>query len=101
VRKKRASHVLLSDEMLDQLGALRLQHEGLLDERRGALAECVKKLPSSDRELVERCYGCGETIKTVAENRGQSPNVFYKALRRIRATLHGCVSQTLALEVGA
>ncbi len=100
-RKKRASHVLFSDEMLDHLAALRLQHEGLLDERRGALAECLKKLPSRDRELVDRCYGCGETIKTIAENRGQTPNVFYKALRRIRATLHGCVTQTLALEVGA
>jgi len=100
-RKKRSSHVLLGEEMLDQLAALRLQNEGLLEERRGALAECLKKLPSRDRELVERCYGSGETIKTVAQNGGQSPNVFYKALRRIRATLHGCVTQTLALEIRA
>ena len=101
VRKKRASHVLLSEEILDQLARLRLQHEGLLEARRGALAECVKKLPSRDRELVEQCYGKGETIKLIAENRGQSPNVFYKALRRIRATLHECVTHTLTLEAGA
>jgi RNA polymerase sigma-70 factor (ECF subfamily) len=57
---------------------------------------CLKRLPSQQRRLVERCYSGEETIKSVAENDGRSVHVVYKILRRMREILHDCVTRTVA-----
>jgi RNA polymerase sigma-70 factor, ECF subfamily len=101
LRKARGSKVLLSNEMLERLAELRLEHDDELEERGRALACCVDKLPSNDRELLEHYYSRGETIKSVADVGGRSRNVLYKSMRRIRAALLMCVTQTLTIGAGA
>jgi RNA polymerase sigma-70 factor, ECF subfamily len=101
LRKVRSPNVLLSNELLERLAALRLEHDDALEERCRALSGCLDKLPSRDRELLEQYYSRGETIKSVADLGGRSPNVLYKSMRRIRAALLMCVSQALAVGAGA
>ena len=101
LRKRPNRHLLLSEDVLDQLAELRLNHESALDVRRHALTGCLEKLPPSDRSLVERCYGGDETIRNTADEMGVTPNVLYKSLRRIRGWLYECVTRMIAREDGA
>jgi RNA polymerase sigma-70 factor (ECF subfamily) len=99
LRKVRSPSVLLSNAVLERLAVLRLEQDDALEEHCRALSGCLEKLPAGDRELLEHYYSRRETIKSVANLRGRSPNVLYKSLRRIRAALLACVTQ--ALTVGA
>jgi RNA polymerase sigma-70 factor (ECF subfamily) len=96
LRKKQNQQVRLSEEVINQLAQLRLEKEDVLEEQRLALADCLKRLPSQQRRLVERCYSGEETIKSVAESDGRSVHVVYKILRRMREILHDCVTRTVA-----
>ena len=72
-----------------------LSQESLLEDRHVALGGCMQKLPSFDRNLVERCYAVGVTIKQVALDLGRTPDATYKALKRIHHELFDCVEATL------
>lgn len=72
-----------------------LEHERL-EERREALAECMKKLRVRDRELLDACYGRSGRIPDVAQDWGRSTHSIYNSLRRIRRGLYECVRRTLA-----
>jgi len=93
VRKKENQQVLLSHELLQQLGERRMEHDEVLERRKEALATCMEKLTDQQKQLVERCYSGEESIKTTAEELGKTPNALYKTLRRIRAVLHDCISK--------
>ena len=61
-------------------------------EQRGhILADCVRKLTESARDLLKRCYGRRMKIKDIAQQLGRSENSVYLALSRIRRDLRECV----------
>ena len=64
-------------------------------DRERALHGCLKKLAPAQRELVEATYGSGISIKEAAAKLGRSPTALYKALARIRDSLHICIECTL------
>src|SRR5262249_50758187 len=90
--------VFLSDEVLAHVARVRLDQHDVLEARRRALRSCLDRLKQSRRELLERCYAGTESIKMIAENLGQSPNVLYMALKRLRGALFVCINRTLAVE---
>lgn len=94
--RKRARGVFLDEEALAQVAAERLETREVLDVRQGALANCVDRLQTRERDLLRRCY-C-ETVKLadVARHLGLSDNALYLKLRRIRRILQDCVTRTLA-----
>jgi RNA polymerase sigma-70 factor (ECF subfamily) len=67
-----------------------------LDERHEALAECLQKLPTRDRELVLTRYEPGSGVAEAAQRTGRSMDAAYKALNRLRKLLHDCVSDRMA-----
>jgi RNA polymerase sigma-70 factor, ECF subfamily len=69
-----------------------------LDERRDALAQCIKNLRQRDRDLITECYGDTSGIHTAADRRGRSPQSIHNSLRRIRRALFECITRTLAKE---
>ena len=69
-----------------------------LDARRRALDFCLEKLPAEARGIVEGCYASGSTIRSFAEQAGETANKIYKRLNRIRAGLQKCVERQLGLE---
>jgi RNA polymerase sigma-70 factor (ECF subfamily) len=71
---------------------------GDLTPRNVALAECLERLPSSQRELLARCYGGEESIQQLAAGMGRSFNAVRQALFRLRKSLYQCVEQRLAGE---
>ena len=65
-------------------------------EREWALQSCIKKLAPAQRELIEATYGSGVSIKDASLQVGRTPTALYKALARIRDSLHDCIEKTLA-----
>ncbi len=55
-----------------------------LEERRLALAGCMKKLRDRDKDLLEACYGQTTGVRAVAESQGRSAQSVHNSLRRIR-----------------
>lgn len=89
----------LSDAACDLLAADAARGADLFDFRRDALRQCMGKLPTSDRQLVQQCYSdASGSFKTIAENLGRPVNTVYKALNRIRRNLHQCIDRTLSSE---
>ncbi|HTN73977.1 MAG TPA: sigma-70 family RNA polymerase sigma factor [Pirellulaceae bacterium] len=92
-RQRKRDRRMLSDPLLDQLA---LDAEALaeeLDDRRLALADCLRKLPPRDRQLIDLYYGGKSTAGTVAEQMGRSVHTVYKSLQRVRGQLMDCIQQ--------
>jgi RNA polymerase sigma-70 factor (ECF subfamily) len=98
-RQRRRVGPQLSDTVVDLLSHDAVERVDLLESRREALRGCLEKLSSTDRSLVEQCYGDSrQSFKTAAEQMGRPANTVYKALIRIRRALYQCIERTLAVE---
>jgi RNA polymerase sigma-70 factor, ECF subfamily len=69
------------------------------DDRRDALASCLKELSQPDRELVKARFLSGATNREAARLAGRSESAVSRALSRIYATLLGCVQRRLAMSI--
>ena len=97
-RQSREKRLLLSDEFIATLTIESQKSLDELEERRQALAHCLKKLSQTDRELILRRYQPSATTHAVAKALGRSVQGTRKALHRIRTALLGCTRRTLARE---
>lgn len=98
-RKRRSrSRLVFSDEAIQAIADESAAQAAEVDSRQVALAECLKKLSTRNRDLILRCYADGSTIRGVAEQLGRSAEAVYKAAQRIRLTLHQCIEQRLQME---
>ncbi len=92
------SKVVFQQELVDALAQTAATMREELDERHEALAQCLKKLPTRDRELVLTRYEPGSGVPEAAKRSGRSLEAAYKALGRIRKLLFDCVTHQLANE---
>jgi RNA polymerase sigma-70 factor (ECF subfamily) len=99
-KKSQRSRVRFSQAMLERVAETVVEQSAALqlDERRAALATCVEKLRSRDRDLLTRRFAEGATTQSTAAEVGRSVDAVYKALARIRQALFDCVTRTLAQE---
>lgn len=97
-RKRQRDRHLFSDELIRLLADEAEQHAARLEEERRALAHCVAKLDSRDRDVLAGGYREGSTIKAYAERVRRTPNAVRKHLARIRTALSLCVQRTLGLD---
>lgn len=101
VRSLARSRAVLDPDLIDQLADRLLADDDHFRRRHEALTECLDKLPPRSRALLEQVYGAEQTVKDVARGMGAAVEGVYKALQRVRAALHDCVSGALAREGGA
>jgi RNA polymerase sigma-70 factor, ECF subfamily len=73
-------------------------HAETADVRNDLLKKCVEKLPESQRDLLNACYGDDATIAEVAEDLGRSTHSVYSSLRNIREKLLDCVDENMSQE---
>jgi len=62
------------------------------------LAECMKRLPDADREVVQRCYGTDSTVASVADELGRPVNTIKSVLKRARLNLYECIQRAVGRE---
>jgi RNA polymerase sigma-70 factor (ECF subfamily) len=97
-QRQRRSRLWFSDEFLACVTEQAATDGALLAAQQRALADCVQKLKTRDRELIQRRYRSGMTTKAVAAQLGRSLDAIYKALNRIQDRLLACVQRTLLSE---
>ena len=99
-RKKFAtSKVIFNEEVLEAVSQTRLEMEDELDIRHNALSRCLHKLNERDRRMVLVRYESGHNVKAAAQACGRTIQGAYKALNRIRKTLHDCVSLEVSTDI--
>ncbi|MCA9239649.1 MAG: sigma-70 family RNA polymerase sigma factor [Planctomycetales bacterium] len=100
-RQRKRQPAVLSDETMEVLAVEAIERVDLMDARRQALHGCLEKLRPVDRELIQLCYsGACESFRDVAERLGRPSNTVYKALNRIRRSLHDCIERRIATDKG-
>lgn len=95
-RDRRSSGADFSDEFLETVAAETVERGDALEDRTEALAGCLEKLPPRHRQLLQERYADGMDIEAIADRQSRTTEAVYRALSRVRATLHECVSRSLA-----
>jgi len=90
------SRVEFDDELMQTLAAERVTHVRLWSARTDALDECLQKLDTASRELVEAIYTDGTQAIEVARQQGCAPKTIYNKLNIIRRALAECVQRRMA-----
>lgn len=94
-RRRQEQRVVFDDELVrllaDEAGAKEITFE----DRRQALAGCLMKLPSDQRDLIARRYEPTGSVNALAEAGGTTPKAVSDRLRRIRQALLLCIQRTL------
>jgi RNA polymerase sigma-70 factor (ECF subfamily) len=93
VRRRQRQGVSFDDDLAEKLADTRLSVEQTLDARAEALGDCLGKLLTPQRELVERCYSGTQSIKAIAEEMKLAPSALTMRLQRIRKVLLDCVGK--------
>ncbi len=93
----RDRHVF-NDELLDYLAERQLDRADLLDRRREALQECLKRLPVYQQNLLRARYQAGGSVKIIAAQKRCSVGVISQTLYRIRCALIACVEARAVTE---
>jgi RNA polymerase sigma-70 factor (ECF subfamily) len=91
----RRRHLLNSDAFAVTMEAYDAM-EDELQERRGALRNCIEKLSVTDRELIVRRYHGQTTGRDLAKELGRPENSVYKSIGRIRKSLMACIRKSLS-----
>ncbi len=95
-RKCERSKVIFNDQAFEILMSQSDQIMNQVDQRKGALDQCLKKLNTEDRQLLQMRYEAGVTIKTIAENLDRPVQGLYKVFGRIHANLKECILKSLS-----
>jgi RNA polymerase sigma-70 factor (ECF subfamily) len=96
IRSRRRDRHVFSLELVERIAEEGIAETQRLDAERKALNDCLQKLRASERELLQRCYAVGATIRQVAKEVGRTPNSLYKLINRIREALLHCIEARLA-----
>jgi RNA polymerase sigma-70 factor (ECF subfamily) len=90
-RKQHREPHYFSDEFLELLAARREGQSDTLDGHRAALDHCLKKLTSSEREVLIQRYAGHKSIRALATESGGTAKSYYRLLDRVRKQLLKCI----------
>ncbi|MDF1859365.1 MAG: sigma-70 family RNA polymerase sigma factor [Verrucomicrobiales bacterium] len=96
--KQRRDRHVFGEKLVEMLAVQAEEQADQLDARRRALDSCLEKLPEEEHEMVAGCYAEGSSIRSFAEQAGESANKIYKRLNRVRSQLQKCIERQLGLE---
>jgi RNA polymerase sigma-70 factor (ECF subfamily) len=99
-RQKRVP-MTFDEPLLAELAEEAIAESAELDSRRQALAGCLQRLPTRQRELIARRYQPGGSVNELARQAGKTPKAMSEMLRRVRRALLTCIERKLAQEARA
>lgn len=99
-KKVSRSRLVFDQRVVDAIAAEPCWNNEEFESRQQALADCVSELSENSRDLLRHCYVNGAKAKDVAVELNRTPAAVYKALERIRSTLHTCIQRRLADPAG-
>jgi RNA polymerase sigma-70 factor (ECF subfamily) len=96
--RQRRWAAILREDFAMQLIRRRDAIESQIDGRLRHLENCVGKLPTAQRSLIDGYYSRRVGVERLAEESGRSVDAVYKALQRIRHVLAACIEQAVREE---
>jgi RNA polymerase sigma-70 factor (ECF subfamily) len=66
-----------------------------LEERRQALGNCLEKLPTEQRDILQAHYLTGRTVREIAEATQRSESGVKMILLRLREQLSDCIQRQI------
>lgn len=97
-RRKKSHDAVFNDELISKIALTRVAAEELLEIRRDALHQCLKRLSPTERKQLSLSYEVESNIQSVAVQLGKSTEALYMSLSRLRRRLFCCINQMLSLE---
>jgi RNA polymerase sigma-70 factor (ECF subfamily) len=95
-RTRKKDRHIFSEELMSILADEAAAMAREIAPRQQALAECIKRLTSRQRQLIEWFYGKELVAGQIAERWNQSIHAVYKALKVLRRVLLECIERKLA-----
>lgn len=97
-RTNKSKLKFLDGNLMELIAERSDQQSDMVESKRRALAECMSRLRSKDRQLIQMRYSPDMTGDRVAEQLGRPANSVYQSLGRIRRVLAECVQRQLSEE---
>lgn len=97
-RRKRDRHVF-GEEFIDAVVRETEDNAVNLADRSKYLTICIGKLPEHSRKLIVQRYDEQNNIEQIARDVNRTVEAVYRALSRIRKTLHDCVTSAMLKEL--
>ena len=97
-KSKTRSKLIFGDALQTALARAVQEFDDSDDRRNEALAECISKLRSEDRDLVMRAYGEGVAATELAEQLNRPLTSVHNSIRRIRRALVTCITRVMGRE---
>ena len=97
-RKLTRDRLVFDDDFLQEIAEDAQQQAEWQGEKQRRLGDCIGRLTERYQELIRRRYTEGATLKSIADQSGQSENSIKQALYRARAALIECVKGQSAEE---
>ena len=94
-KRKQRDRLEFGEAFLVAVAAEAVAEADRLEERAGALARCIEKLPERHRSLLRWRYEEDREVDAIGRELGRSPDAVYRTLSRIRHAIFDCVTQAL------
>lgn len=91
IERRQRWQALLEQGLAEELALRRQQLQPEFERRFKHLEDCLGKLPSAQRSLIEGYYYERVGVESLAERSGRTVAATYKMLQRIRHALQRCV----------
>jgi RNA polymerase sigma-70 factor, ECF subfamily len=98
LRRQRDFRRAFGGPLIDRIADMQVQESDYFEARHEALARCVKRLSSRQRDTLSLRYGRNLSVKELAARQGRQASAVYTALSRIRRVLQRCIRNTLQQE---
>ncbi|MDF2378163.1 MAG: sigma-70 family RNA polymerase sigma factor [Verrucomicrobiales bacterium] len=98
LRDQGRDRCILDPELLDLVGEELVEVASEFEEMRDALRNCLSKLPSKSKAMIDSRYFGGRSIKELAGELNKTADATKTALMRIRKGLRVCVQREMAKE---
>jgi len=95
-RRKNRRVKTLSDAAWESLASDALRVTDRQDDHQESLAECLDRLPATDRDLLEQKYYSQRSVAEIAEGCSKSVHSVYRSLSRIHQALLQCMRRAIA-----
>lgn len=97
-RQRTSRHLLLDEDLLEDLASDAQQRLVNQDHRLTALGQCLERLPEADRQLIRDRYRHNHSTQDIARREGRTAAAVRQVLYRIRGELLRCIERRLARE---
>jgi RNA polymerase sigma-70 factor, ECF subfamily len=90
-QRRMRDRLVFNDDFMSTLTVEANSYDETYEERHKKLVSCMAKLPDRQRDLIQRRYSIGASIKKMAEDLQSTANSLTQALFRARNNLVNCV----------